>query len=59
VLFPKSRASAFTDTTNGYCDWKYLNPNILVHENIIAHRQCYIQMHNGKDWKIALKKEKQ
>lgn len=43
ILFSKSRVSAFTDTTNCYCDWKHLNPNILVHENTIAHRQCYIE----------------
>ncbi|XP_022177474.1 zinc finger MYM-type protein 1-like [Myzus persicae] len=43
VLFSKCRVSAFTDTTNGYCDWKHLNPNISVHENTNAHLQCYIE----------------
>lgn len=52
VLFSKSKTCAFT---NGYCDWKHLNPNISVHENTIAHRRCYIEW---KDLENRLSKGK-
>lgn len=43
LLFSKGRMCSFSNPTEGYCDWKHLNPNLSIHENNNAHRKCYIE----------------